>query len=254
MIKVMNAILNELIEEGKLKFLQTERTNTFYEEIRFSTFRNIPDIDVALFFNFLGEMIFKCFGYFFTNILFEGINLCFLILFFYGFHFHVGEELNENYFKSEIIILILSYLVFFVCIGSVSMLSLQEYFRDINFYFEFKENNNSNLDNKSNDNNDQDNNNKNDDLNQSWLFCFLCGISLILDILLNKLMIKIFKNDVNRRRYLLGITIIYILSFILSSLFYLLYQFVFGRINYCNCEKKIRKKKKKKSKFIIKMK
>jgi len=241
MIKVMNAILNELIQEGKLKFLQTKRTNTFYEEIRFSTFRNIPDIDVALFFNFLGETIFKCFGYFFTNLLFEGINLFFIILFFYGFHFHVEDELNENYFKSEIIILILSYLVIFVCIGSVSMLSLQEYFRDINFYFEFKEKNNNNKDNENNESNDDD---KSDDLNQSWLFCLLCGISLILDILLNKLMIKIFKNDINRRRYLLGITILYILSFILSSLFYLLYQIVFGFENYCKSEKKKNKKNK----------
>ena len=82
MIIILNSMLNELIDELKLAITKTLREYNFYEVIKICTYKEIPDIDVAMVTSFLGIVVSKALGFIITNILFQLIP-GFLFLFFF---------------------------------------------------------------------------------------------------------------------------------------------------------------------------
>ena len=87
MIIILNAILNELIDELKLSKKKTPRDYNFYEVIKICSFKEIPDIDVALVTSFIGVLFFRSLGFIVTNILFQLIPGILLLFFFFIFLF-----------------------------------------------------------------------------------------------------------------------------------------------------------------------
>ena len=82
MIIILNSMLNELIGKLKLAITKTLREYNFYEVIKICTYKEIPDIDVAMVTSFLGIVVSKALGFIITNILFQLIP-GFLFLFFF---------------------------------------------------------------------------------------------------------------------------------------------------------------------------
>ena len=69
MIIILNSMLNELIDELKLAITKSPREYNFYEVIKVCSYKEIPDIDVAMVTSFLGIIISKSLGFILTNIL-----------------------------------------------------------------------------------------------------------------------------------------------------------------------------------------
>ena len=87
MIIILNNILNELIDEIKLSIKKTPRKYNFYEVIKICSFKEIPDIDVALITSFIGIMAYKRLGFIITNIIFQLIPALLFLFFFFIFLF-----------------------------------------------------------------------------------------------------------------------------------------------------------------------
>ena len=73
MIIILNAMLNELIDELKLPLKKKARENDFYEVIQICSYKEIPDIDVAMLTSFIGIIAFEHLGFIATNIIFQSV-------------------------------------------------------------------------------------------------------------------------------------------------------------------------------------
>ena len=122
MLIILNSILNEIIDEVKLSAMNKKRENDFYEVIQICSYKEIPDIDVAMLTSFIASICFKSIGFFWSNIFFQLIPGLLFLLFFYYFSFHKGIELEKNYMLSEIILLIIVYIFGFILVGGSSIL------------------------------------------------------------------------------------------------------------------------------------
>ena len=87
MIIILNAILNELIDEIKLSIEKSPRKYNFYEVIKICSYKEIPDIDVALITSFIGIIAYKSLGFIITNIIFQLIPALLFLFFFFIFLF-----------------------------------------------------------------------------------------------------------------------------------------------------------------------
>ena len=73
MIIILNAMLNELIDEIKLAIKKKARENDFYEVIQICSYKEIPEIDVAMLTSFIGIIAFEHLGFIATNIIFQSV-------------------------------------------------------------------------------------------------------------------------------------------------------------------------------------
>ena len=211
MIIILNSLLNELIDELKIAIVKTPREYNFYEVIKICSFKELPDIDVALITSFIGVVALKSLGYLVTNLIFQLIPGVIFLLFFLFFEFHTGKELENNYTLSEIIILLIIYILGYILVGGSSLITMKQIKDEI-----------SKLDLLiDNENKDDDNKDKESDITNeifsSASFILLSGLSLIFTILLNKLLIFILNNNTNQKKFLYGITGICIASNIIST-------------------------------------
>ena len=92
MIIILNSLLNELIDELKIAILKTPREYNFYEVIKICSFKELPDIDVALITSFIGIIALKSLGYLITNLIFQLIPGIIFLLFFYSLNFILGKN------------------------------------------------------------------------------------------------------------------------------------------------------------------
>ena len=92
MIIILNSLLNELIDELKIAILKTSREYNFYEVIKICSFKELPDIDVALITSFIGIIALKSLGYLITNLIFQLIPGIIFLLFFYSLNFILGKN------------------------------------------------------------------------------------------------------------------------------------------------------------------
>ena len=81
MIIILNSILNELKDELKLYLYNTPRKINFYENLRRASYRETPDIDVAMSTSFIGILIIKALGFALTNIIFQLIPALWFFIF-----------------------------------------------------------------------------------------------------------------------------------------------------------------------------
>ena len=212
MIIILNSLLNELIDELKIAIVKTPREYNFYEVIKICSFKELPDIDVALITSFIGVVALKSLGYLVTNLIFQLIPGVIFLLFFLFFEFHTGKELENNYTLSEIIILLIIYILNYILVGGSSLITMKQIKDEISKL---------NLLNV-NENKDDDTKDKESDITNeifsSASFILLSGLSLIFTILLNKLLIFILNNNTNQKKFLYGITGICIASNIISTI------------------------------------
>lgn len=130
---IINSIFKELVDELKFYLKSIPRKYNFYENIEIISYKAVPEIDVGMFFSFLGIITLKKCEFILSNI-FQVLALgCFVILFLL-FDFHTGDELWNNYTKMEITVLIMFYILLCVFIGASSCISLKEFF---NIYKKF---------------------------------------------------------------------------------------------------------------------
>ena len=207
MIIILNSLLNELIDELKIAIVKTPREYNFYEVIKICSFKELPDIDVALITSFIGVVALKSLGYLVTNLIFQLIPGVIFLLFFLFFEFHTGKELENNYTLSEIIILLLVYIFCYILVGGSSLITMKQIKDEISKLDLLIDN-----ENKDDDNKDKDESKKSDitketkfniifEIFSSASFILLSGLSLIFTILLNKLLIFILNNNTNQKNF-----------------------------------------------------
>ena len=157
------------------------------------------------------------------------------LFFFYYFSFHTGKELENNYNLSEIIILLLTYILNFILVGASSAISLKEINEGFEIYNEYSKSNNekksSKVDKKYNKNGESDgiiSESKKigvvKDIMVSISFMVQSCLSLLLTILLNKMIIYILKDNINQKKFLYAIAGISIAWNIVSSFIFLIYS------------------------------
>ena len=237
MIIILNSMLNESIDELKLAITKTPREYNFYEVIKICSYQEIPDIDIAMVTSFLGILVSKYLGFITTNIIFQLIPGLLFLLFFYLFPFHTGKELEKNYSFSEILILLLTYILTSIMVGASSAISLKEINEVIQIYNKytlyFYVNNNNNKEDEKEEDEKEDNQNNIDDKKRLSLaqdiiadfsFAFQSCISLLLTVFLNKMLIYILKDNLNQKKLLYGIAGISIAANILSSCLFIVYS------------------------------
>lgn len=132
---VINAIFKEIIDELKLWLNKIPRHYNFYENIEIAAYKSVPEIDVGMFFSFLGLITLKKCEFIISNLIFHFLSMgCFIILFLL-FDFHTGDELLSNYTKMETTILIVFYILLCIFIGASSFISLKEFFNVYKVYY-----------------------------------------------------------------------------------------------------------------------
>lgn len=185
--------------------------------------------------SFLGILVSKYLGFITTNIIFQLIPGLLFLLFFYLFPFHTGKELEKNYSFSEILILLLTYILTFIMVGASSTISLKEINEVIQIYNKYTLYYNVNNNNKEDEKEDEkeDNQSNIDDTKRLSLaqdiiadasFAFQSCISLLSTVFLNKMLIYILKDSLNQKKLLYVIAGISIAANILSSCLFIVYS------------------------------
>ena len=136
-IIILNALFEEIIDEFKLIIQDTPREYNFYQKIENASYRIIPEIDIGMFWSFIGIIILKKFGFIWSNI-FQLLSLIGFILLFLLFEFHYGNQLSEKYTNIEFTILIFAYILLSITVGGSSMIALKQF---MNLYKAFYEKN-----------------------------------------------------------------------------------------------------------------
>ena len=132
-IIILNALLSEIVEEIKFRMRNKQRENNFFEYIEIASYKSVPEIDVGMFFSFLGIITLKKFGII-SSYAFQLSSLIYLILLFLLFDFHTKDELLIYYSNLELAILIFSYVFLSLLIGSFSTMSIKEF---LNLYEDY---------------------------------------------------------------------------------------------------------------------
>ena len=133
-IFISNALLSEIVEEFKLLAKDTHREYNIYEKIEIATYKSITEIDVGMFFAFVGLIFLKKYG-FYCNIIFQILSIGGFFLLFFLFDFHTGYKMGEYYSRIELTVLIVSYILLTFSIGSSSMLALKQFFNLYKNYY-----------------------------------------------------------------------------------------------------------------------
>ena len=126
-IILINALFNEIVDEIDYSRKGIIRENNFYEFIEIVTYKEIPEIDVAMVTSSLGLFIFGKYGFNKSDITFQVISLIIFIIIFLVFDFHTNDRLLESYNGSELGVLIVSYIALSILVGFSSTLALNQY-------------------------------------------------------------------------------------------------------------------------------
>ena len=199
-IILLNSLFDEIVDEIKLWFDNTPREYNFYQKIEINSFKELPEIDVAMIASSIGIIILKNFGFICTSITFELLNLIYFTIFLYFFEFHEGQELAENYTRLEILVLIISYIVLSLAVGCISTIGIKEYFNLYSIYF------------KPGDEKDT----------EKIFFYVFSGLSVFIAIIINRKIFTSFKK-ITDKKLLMWILIVCLISFVLSMVIHGLY-------------------------------
>ena len=81
-IIILNALFSEIVDEFKLWANNTPRVYNFYEKIQIKSYRELPEIDVAMITSSIGIVILKNYGFYCCNITFQlTSSILFFLLF-----------------------------------------------------------------------------------------------------------------------------------------------------------------------------
>ena len=120
-------MFDEIVEEFKLWFNNTQREHNFFELLEVNSYRELPEIDVEMITSSVGIIFLKNSGFICSNITFQLLSLIFFLLIFLLFDFHKDGRLLENYTGLEIVVLVLSYAGLSFLVGCSSTISLKEF-------------------------------------------------------------------------------------------------------------------------------
>ena len=67
-IIILNSLFDEIVEEFKLWFNNTQREYNFFEHIEINTYKELPEIDVAMITSSVGIIFLKNSGFYWSNI------------------------------------------------------------------------------------------------------------------------------------------------------------------------------------------
>ena len=205
-IIILNSLFDEIVEEFKLWLSNSQRKYNFFEYIEINSYKELPEIDVAMITSSVGIIFLKNSGFYCSNITFQLLTLIWILLLFLLFDFHSGDKLLENYSRLEIVILLISYIGLSFLAGCSSTLALKEY---TDKYY--------NVYNKNKIKEEQK------EKGEKILLFFFSGISTFIIMQINR---KIFKSfdDITSKWILKWIIIICFISFGLSMFFYYLFS------------------------------
>ena len=201
-IIILNSLFSEIVEEFQLWLYNTPREYNFYQKLEINTYRELPEIDVGMVTSTIGIIVLKEIGFKKTNSIFQLISSILFALLFTLFHFHTNDKLLQNYNRIEIFVLILSYIILSILVGSSSTIALKELF-DITNEIYYKE----------------------DKLRKSsekMIFYLFSGLSMFSIIFLNRLIFTSFK-DITSIWLLISIVSICFASFFLSLILHVIY-------------------------------
>ena len=198
-IIILNSLFNEITDELKLWLNNTPRELNFYEILEKNTYRELPEINVAMITSSVGIICLKNFGFICSNISFQLSSSIWFLLLFLFFEFHTEAQLLENYTRLEILVLVLSYIVLSILVGNSSTIAIKE-FADIYYDVYYKTTENG----------------------EKLLFYFFSAISAFIIMPINRKIFTSF-NDKTSKSILIWIVIICFISFGLSIVFYGLY-------------------------------
>ena len=200
-IIILNSLFNEITDELKLWLNNTPRELNFYEILEKNTYRELPEIDVAMITSSVGIICLKNFGFICSNISFQLSSSIWFLLLFLFFEFHTKEQLLENYTRLEILILFLTYVILSVLVGNSSTIAIKE-FSDI--YYDVY--------NKTGE----------QEIGEKFSFYLFSAISSFIIMPINRKIFTSF-NDKTSKSMLKWIVIICFVSFGLSIVFYGIY-------------------------------
>ena len=116
-IIILNSLFSEIVEEITLWLNETPRVYNFYEKLEINSYRELPEIDVAMVTSSVGILVLKEVGFKKTNSIFQLISSVLFALLIILFNFHTGDKLLENYNRVEIFVLIISYILLSILVG-----------------------------------------------------------------------------------------------------------------------------------------
>ena len=213
-IIILNSFFKEIVEEFKLLFKNEKGEHNFYDLVQINSYRELPEIDVAMITSSIGISFLKNFGFYCANITFQLITLIYFFLLFLLFKFHTGDQLQKNYMPIEFVTLILSYIFLSIFVGCSSTLALKEFSEVTNKVF-------SKADGEKNEEKE-----KKEDKGAIWdklCFYIMSGLSALIIILVNRKIFTSFE-DINNKWVLYLILIICAGCFVLNMIFYLLFS------------------------------
>ena len=257
-IIILNALFEEIIDEFRLISQGTPKEYNFYQKIENASYKSIPEIDIGMFWSFIGIATLKKFGFLWSN-LFQFLSLIGFILLFLLFEFHKGNQLLEKYTNIEFTILIFAYIILSITVGGSSMIALKQF---MNIYQAFYEDNcnifsclmspfyllksiSKKCCKKTKDIEESE---ETSDIFedkkgyikqvQSFLFYNFSAFSFLFMVLINRIIITSFKT-ITSKWLLKSILIVYSSCFVLYLFFYLFFSFPLIRNE---IEKQIKKK------------
>ena len=130
-IIILNALFNEIFDAFKI----SSKEYNFYEKIEIASYKSIPEIDVGMFWSFIGIIVLKKYG-FKVGSIFQILSSIGLLLLFILFDFHTSDKLLIHYTNLEYTVLVLSYIGLSISIGASSTLALKQFFNLYKKYYQ----------------------------------------------------------------------------------------------------------------------
>ena len=125
-IIILNALFNEIVDEINL-YRNIPKEYNFYQKIEIASYKSIPDIDVGMFWSFVGIIVLKKYGFIWSTI-FQLLSLIGFILLFLLFDFHKNNKLSLEYTNIEITVLIISYFLLCISVGASSTIAIKQFY------------------------------------------------------------------------------------------------------------------------------
>ena len=126
-IIMLKALFKEIKDSIALKVAGTPREFSFYEFLEIASYKDIPEIDVAMTTSTIGIIFLKKFEFYCSNVTFQLASAFGFVILFLIFDFHKDERLSEDYSVAEIVVLLISYVLLSITVGFSSTLALKEY-------------------------------------------------------------------------------------------------------------------------------
>ena len=95
-IIVINSLFSELVEELQFMINNTPREYDFYEKLEINSYKNLPEINVAMMTSSVGIFFLRHFGFYCSNITFQMITLILILLLLILFDFHTNDKLSDS--------------------------------------------------------------------------------------------------------------------------------------------------------------